>query len=248
MYRLINTAGIHCNVVELELYGYPEGQVPEAKANDEFTFNGTLVDTGVKSVAPFGLENVVIGTVMGAGDTTEGNVYANAFDGDLATKWEATTNNWSDYFIALKADEAVVPAGFVVSTRIDENGNHTRFHAIFHSNIQASNDGVNWVTLHNIGDEYIWYSEDFAEFGTKYYIIVPETEITEAYTYFRYGNNDDGANELSEFAVLTALPGEDVEAPADDQAEAPQTFDAGIIAAAVAAVSAAGYAIAKKRR
>ena len=40
---------------------------------------------------------------------------------------------------------------------------------------------------------------------------------------------------------------ETVEAPAETT-EAPQTFDMGVIAAALAAVSAAGYAVSKKRR
>ena len=47
----------------------------------------------------------------------------------------------------------------------------------------------------------------------------------------------------------TEAPEETVETPAETtKEEAPQTFDAGIVAAAAAAVSAIGYALSKKRK
>ena len=50
-------------------------------------------------------------------------------------------------------------------------------------------------------------------------------------------------------AETEAAPEETVETPAETtKEEAPQTFDAGIVAAAAAAVSAAGYALSKKRK
>ena len=48
-------------------------------------------------------------------------------------------------------------------------------------------------------------------------------------------------------AAETTATEETVEAPAETT-EAPQTFDMGVIAAAAAVVSAAGYAVSKKRR
>ncbi|MBE6599215.1 MAG: hypothetical protein E7638_07225 [Ruminococcaceae bacterium] len=263
-----------------------ETEAAEELVSDENHFYGELVDTGVKNVAPYGLENVVIGTVMGAGDCAEGADYAKAFDGDINTWWAATVNSWATHMLVLKADEPVAPKAFVVSSTTDGAGTPTRFHIIFHSYIQGSNDGVTWDNLYYFEDDYIWYSEDYAEGGAPYYVAVPEAELGE-YTYFRYINNDDGAASLSEFAVLTEVPAApeapateetaapeteapeaaeteapevaetaapETEAPAADAEvdapaeEAPATFDAGIIAAAVAAVSAAGYAIARKRK
>ncbi len=50
-------------------------------------------------------------------------------------------------------------------------------------------------------------------------------------------------------AEETEAPEETVETPAETtKEEAPQTFDAGIVAAAAAAVSAIGYALSKKRK
>ena len=60
---------------------------------------------------------------------------------------------------------------------------------------------------------------------------------------------------IAEFVVIgpeqapeTEAPSVDVPAGTDTPTEAPQTFDMGVIAAVVAVVSAAGYAIARKKR
>ena len=76
-----------------------------------------------------------------------------------------------------------------------------------------------------------------------------ETEAPAAEETTAPAETEAPAEETEAPAEETEAPEETVETPAETtKEEAPQTFDAGIVAAAAAAVSAIGYALSKKRK
>ena len=76
-----------------------------------------------------------------------------------------------------------------------------------------------------------------------------ETEAAPAETEAPAAEETTAPAETEAPAEETEAPEETVETPAETtKEEAPQTFDAGIVAAAAAAVSAIGYALSKKRK
>ena len=78
---------------------------------------------------------------------------------------------------------------------------------------------------------------------------VAETEAPAAEETTAPAETEAPAEETEAPAEETEAPEETVETPAETtKEEAPQTFDAGIVAAAAAAVSAIGYALSKKRK
>ena len=130
--------------------------------------------------------------------------------------------------------------------------------------IQGSNDGENWTTL--------WTSD--AEGTYPDYCTVTEFENNTGYSQFRYYNetNHGDVAEVefygtpgkvepapAEEAPAEEAPAEEApaeEAPAaeapvdqtlDQKAEAPNTFDFGILAAAASVVSLGGFALTRKK-
>ena len=118
--------------------------------------------------------------------------------------------------------------------------------------IQGSNDGENWTTL--------WTSPAAAESTTEYKIIT-DFENNTGYSQFRYFNETKhgdvaevefygapGKVEVSPVEETEPSSAEQVDEKLDQKAEAPNTFDFGVVAAVAAVISLGGFAVAKKRK
>ena len=128
--------------------------------------------------------------------------------------------------------------------------------------IQGSNDGEEWTDIWMSLDEateWTWHeveADEFDESGVayryyRYYNMLSHGDVAEVefYGYPEDGVVEEAPAETEAPAEETEAPEETVETPAETtKEEAPQTFDAGIVAAAAAAVSAIGYALSKKRK
>jgi len=209
----------------------PETDAPEVpKVSDVYNYYGTITYTGAQ--APAVAENSIVGEIIGNAAQAEGYEFAKAFDGNMATWWNGSGAIF-DMWVGIKAAQPMVAKSFTIATQDNEgDGVADRRHAMWGSRLQGSNDGITWEDLYIY--EYVDF-EDYANDEESSYLTI-EFENDKAYTYFRYLNNDDGANAISELQIF------------GDVAEAPQTFDAGVIAAVAAVISAAGYAIARKRK
>ncbi len=176
--------------------------------NDKNHFYGEMIDTGIRNTTDvWGWTNVIPGTAMAIGGTGEGHEADKAFDGNLGTVWDALENNWSNYKLVLKADEAVSPTGFFILPKCDQTtGAPLRMHVIHGSVIQGSNDGVIWDDIYTITvedyEDYAFGVEDGTYNATNpCYIVNFENEVP-AYRYFAYANNDDGTATATEFGLF----------------------------------------------
>ena len=207
----------------------------EAQASDAYNYYGEITYTGAQ--APAIADNSIVGEIIGGAATTEGHGYELAFDGALNTWWEGTGAIFEMWF-GIKTAEPAVATSFTLATQDNEgDGVADRRHAMWGGRLQGSNDGITWNDLYVY--EYVDF-EDYANDEESSYITMAFENET-AYTFFRYVNNDDGCHAVSELQIFG-------EVAAQDEPQAPQTFDAGVIAAVAAVVSAAGYAIARKRK
>lgn len=186
----------------------------------------------------------IIGNEAGWGDNADAGRAA-AFDGNPATFFDPL--GVGDGFCGVKADETYILDKAAILSR---DGWADRFVGAM---IQGSNDGENWTTL---------YTSDAAAASTTEYTIITDFENNTGYTMFRYYNetNHGDVAEVEFYGhpgkVEEAAPAaeETVEAPAAETtattetvAEAPQTFDFGVVSMITAVVSLAGYALTKKR-
>ena len=184
----------------------------------------------------------------------------NLWDNDTATKF--CTNEFPTQSIAMYANPITVD-GIIMATANDNSSYNNR--SPFEWAIYVSADGENWTAI-AYGDDTFFEETDFTYYAGT--IASPVEGVK--YVYFQSEGALSGTFQMSE-VVLTGTAGEaapatteteapaaeteapettaeeTVEAPAETT-EAPQTFDMGVIAAALAAVSAAGYAVSKKRK
>ncbi len=199
---------------------------PEPLPNTIDTYNGTINYSGEYATSVGGCAS---GEVISGG--VDYAAVSAAFDGDMTTQASFDTNYGTDvsYWMGLYFEEAIVPTQFKLAASSYSNQSK-----IIGSYIQASKDGINWVTLkeYDSGDQWREYATP-AEGGywtTGEYKVVP-VETTEAYNYFRYFNyNDQGANRLTEFQVIAS------DAKINDR----YTFSGDIIYTGVDAISVAG--------
>ena len=183
--------------------------------------------------------NFLSGTVIGNAtgwDGTEGSGASAAFDGNPASYFDPPSKggvNWCGMDFGKK----IVLEKVVILSR--ENWN-ARFNG---ATIDGSNDGVNWTTLYQASGE-----------GTNpdYYVIT-EFENNTGYSMYRYHNEVEHGDVAEIEFYGTDAPAEEAptSSPVDEEleakAEAPNTFDFGVIAAVAAVISLAGFAAAKKK-
>ncbi len=196
----------------------------------------------------------------------------NLWDNDTATKF--CTNEFPTQSIAMYANPITVD-GIIMATANDNSSYNNR--SPFEWAIYVSADGENWTAI-AYGDDTFFEETDFTYYagtiaspveGVKYVYFQSEGALSGTFQVSEVvltGTAGEAAPATTETeaapeettapeteAAETEAPAADtsaeetVEAPAETT-EAPQTFDMGVIAAALAAVSAAGYAISKKRR
>ncbi len=158
----------------------------------------------------------------------------NLFDGDTATKF--CTNEFPAEAVA-ELDGVYTINGFAMATAND-NADWT---------ISVSADGENWTELASGDDSF------FEETNFTYYVGDASAEGV-SYVKFNAAGTASGTFQVSELTLFgdktadaAAADAEPVDEAMDDKAEAPQTFDFGIIAAVTAVISLAGFASAKKK-
>ncbi len=188
-----------------------------------------------------------IGNKTGWGDNPDTGC-DKAFDGDVNTFFDPLGTG--DGFAGIDAGEEMTLTKIVIHPR---SANLPRFNG---AQIDGSNDPdfAEYTTIYLSGEEAATFD----------YIEIEADELLDSgsYRYFRYFNTvthgdvaevelyGEAADGVYEAGIVeTEAPeteAEVVEVAVDGTA--PQTFDAGVIAAVAAVISAAGYAVSKKRR
>jgi hypothetical protein len=109
--------------------------------------------------------------------------------------------------------------------------------------LSGSTDGENWEVI-TTGDDSM-----FVKDNGNYRYFAKSFDATPAYSYVKIditGSTDDIV-QISEVVLTGAKAAADVDQTLDQKAEAPNTFDFGIIAAVAAVVSLGGFALTKKK-
>ena len=174
---------------------------------------------------------VIIPEIAGEIIARGGAVVAAAFDGDIATFFDPL--GVGDGFCGIDAGESYILDKVVIMSR---DGWNARFNGAM---IQGSNDGENWTTL--------WTSD--GEGTNPDWYTVTEFENNTGYSQFRYYNTTEHGDVAE--VEFYGNPGKIEEAPVDQtldqKAEAPNTFDFGILAAVSAVASLGGFVLTKKK-
>ena len=199
------------------------------------------------------------------GNSSEGP--ENLWDNDVTTKFctgEFPTQSLAMYSTPITVD------GIIMATANDNSSYNNR--SPFEWAIYVSADGENWTAI-AYGDDTFFEEVDYTYYsaavatpvsGVKYAYFQSEGALSGCFQVSELVLTGTASEETAPAAEETEAAVEETEAPAETEAAevveetvetkaeettaAPQTFDAGIIAAAAAVVSAAGYAISKKRR
>lgn len=235
--------------------------------NMELTANsGAGYATLEEAAASIGKTPLLVPTyVVGSnGNNNEGPEML--WDNDTATKF--CTGEFPTQSLAMFANPITVD-GIIMATANDNSSYNNR--SPFEWAIYVSADGENWTAI-AYGDDTFFEETDFTYYAAA--LSAPVENVK--YVYFQSEGALSGCYQMSEL-VLTGTAGEAAPATAETEApveetmapeteaaettateetveapatttEAPKTFDAGVIAAAAAVVSAAGYAVSKKRR
>jgi len=165
----------------------------------------------------------------------------NLFDGDTATKF--CTNEFPAEAVA-ELDGIYKVTGFTMATANDNADWNGRSPNAW--TVSVSADGENWTELASGDDTF------FEETNFTYYVGDASAEGV-SYVKFSAAGTESGTFQVSELTLFgdktaeaAAETPEAVDEAMDDKAEAPQTFDFGIVAAAAALVSLAGFALSRK--
>lgn len=209
----------------------------------------------------------LIGNEVGWGDNADAGRAA-AFDGDKATFFDPLAVG--DGYCGVDAGKPYVITKIVICPR---SANTARYYGATIQGTNTPDDEDSWVDIWMSLDEaevedYIEINSD--EFDVtdeafqyfRYYNMLshgdvaevelygyPQDGVVEAFPTAEEAATEEATEEVAEEATeeVEETVEETVEATEEVVEEAPQTFDAGIVAAAAAAVSAIGYAVSKKR-
>ena len=247
----------------------PEMEAPvlDYPSMDVMANSGAGYATLEEAAASIG-KTAVTGTTFVTGSNGNNNEGSeNLWDNDTATKF--CTAEFPTQSLAMYATPITVD-GIIMATANDNSTYNNR--SPFEWAIYVSGDGENWTAI-AYGDDTFFEETDFTYYAAA--LSAPVEGVK--YVYFQSEGALSGTFQVSE-VVLTGTAGEaaaatttETEAPVEETTapeteaaettateetveapatttEAPKTFDAGVIAAVAAVVSAAGYAISKKRR
>lgn len=243
-----------------------EAPVLDYPSMDNLANSGAGYATLEEAAASIG-KTAVTGTTFVTGSNGNNNEGSeNLWDNDTATKF--CTAEFPTQSLAMYANPITVD-GIIMATANDNSTYNNR--SPFEWAIYVSGDGENWTAI-AYGDDTFFEETDFTYYAAA--LSAPVEGVK--YVYFQSEGALSGTFQMSE-VVLTGTAGEAAPATAETEAtveettapeteaaettateetveapatttEAPKTFDAGVIAAVAAVVSAAGYAISKKRR
>ncbi len=265
-FRYVSVADKQSTLSEMLLFGAP------AEAAEPFTVDPLIATQHTYSGNLYYAENkntVVAGEISGTpicgdkyfGWRDNGTGLEQAFDGDDSKVFYPVPRLVGpNYWLGLRADAPTIvgKVRYNVSTTVRPTVGYDIY-------FQGSLDGHSWVDLACFGPD------DTQDADGYYTEIVTDTT---AYEYFRlYHPSGVDCSELKIYAAETTAPetaapettapettapettAPETTAPAetsaptgDDEPTAPQTFDFGVVAAVTAIVSAAGYALTKKRK
>jgi hypothetical protein len=236
-----------------------ECPVMDAPSMDVIANSGAGYATVEEAAASIGKTPILVPTfVVGSnGNSNEGP--ENLWDNDTTTKF--CTGEFPTQSIA-KFDSPVTVDGIIMATANDNSQYNNR--SPFEWTVYVSSDGENWTAI-AYGDDTFFEETDYTYYAAA---VTPVENVS--YVYFTSEGALSGCFQMSEL-VVTGTAGEaaaeeteavveEAETVAETVEEtvvaeetvetvvesAPQTFDMGIIAAAAAVVSLAGYAVAKK--
>ena len=245
-----------------------EAPVLDYPSMDAMANSGAGYATLEEAAASIG-KTAVTGATFVTGSNGYGNEGSeNLWDNDTATKF--CTNEFPTQSLAMFANPITVD-GIIMATANDNASYNNR--SPFEWAIYVSGDGENWTAI-AYGDDTFFEETDFTYYAAA--LSAPVEGVK--YVYFQSEGALSGTFQMSELVLTgaageavaattteTEAPVEETMAPETEAAdetvdmmaetktdtmkeEAPKTFDAGVIAAVAAAVSAAGYAISKKRK
>lgn len=247
----------------------PEMEAPvlDYPSMDAMANSGAGYATLEEAAASIGKTAVTGATFVTGSNGNNNEGPENLWDNDTATKF--CTAEFPTQSLAMYANPITVD-GIIMATANDNSTYNNR--SPFEWAIYVSGDGENWTAI-AYGDDTFFEETDFTYYAAA--LSAPVEGVK--YVYFQSEGALSGTFQMSEL-VLTGAAGEAVaatttetEAPVEETmvpeteaaettateetveapattTEAPKTFDAGVIAAVAAVVSAAGYAISKKRR
>ena len=215
--------------------------------NGKFESGAAAEAPAVEEAAPAAFE--IIEATLGAADNKE--KAENLFDNDESTKWCVNASDTAS--VTWKVAEPVSVVGYEIVTANDNASNPGRNPCDW--TFYGSNDGVEWTVIDAVeGDSvlqnvnYTPYTFDAAAPGTYSYFKFDIAKYTSGSVMQMSGLNliegEIVAEEVVEEVVETPVVEEVVETPV---VEAPQTFDAAVIAV-LAVVTALGGAVVSKKR
>ena len=212
-------------MAEVEFYGQP-GKV-EALPGFE-TADEAIASIGKTAIAGY---TFVEGTNGNGGEGPE-----NLWDGDVATKF--CTGEFPISSTA-ELDDWYAVDGIVMATANDNAEYNGRLPSAW--TVSGSADGENWTVIAS-GDESF-----FEEANFRYFVGDASSDAIK-FVKFDAEGASSGCFQISEL-VLTGAKAEapSVDEKLDQKAEAPNTFDFGLVAAAAAVVSLGGFALMKKK-
>ena len=243
-----------------------ECPVMDAPSMDVIANSGAGYATVEEAAASIGKTPILVPTfVVGSnGNSNEGP--ENLWDNDTTTKF--CTGEFPTQSIA-KFDSPVTVDGIIMATANDNSQYNNR--SPFEWTIYVSSDGENWTAI-AYGDDTFFEETDYTYYAAavtpvenvSYVYFTSEGALSGCFQMSELvvtGTAGEAAAEETEAVVEeTEAVAEEAETVAETVEEtvvaeetvetvvesAPQTFDMGIIAAAAAVVSLAGYAVAKK--
>ena len=249
-----------------------EAPVLDYPSMDAMANSGAGYATLEEAAASIG-KTAVTGTTFVTGSNGYNNEGSeNLWDNDTATKF--CTNEFPTQSLAMYANPITVD-GIIMATANDNASYNNR--SPFEWAIYVSGDGENWTAI-AYGDDTFFEETDFTYYaaalsapveGVKYVYFQSEGALSGCYQMSELVLTGTAGEAAAATTTETEAPAETEAAPEETTApeteaadtsaeetveapatttEAPQTFDMGVIAAALAAVSAAGYAVSKKRR
>ena len=225
---------------------------PEPASEEESRGFATLEE----AAAAIGRTPIVPKTFVDGSNGFGGETAEYLWDGDTGTKF---CTNETPIHSVVKLDGLYSVDGVIFATANDNAEYNGRLP--YDWTIQGSTDGENWTTILN-GDDTFFEEKNFTYYGAA-------VDPTPSYSYIRFVAEGALSEvfQLSEAVVtgtrtgdLPAEPEPEVEVPQtvevpstsdetlDDKAEAPNTFDFGLIAAAVALSSFFAVTLTKKKR
>ena len=219
----------HGDVAEVEFYGKP-GKVEEVVLPGFETADEAVASIGKTAIVGYEFTSGSEGAFGGEGPE-------NLWDGDTGTKLCTNTLPASS---AAKLDDTYSIDGVVIALAND-NAAYGRIPTAW--TLSGSTDGENWTEITS-GDNTMFVQEngDFRYFAKSF-------DASPAYSYVKIdiASSTDEIVQISEVILTGAKAAVPVDQALDQKAEAPNTFDFGIIAAVASVISLGGFALTKKK-